>query len=127
MKLRTKTAIILSATIAALAVLSYLFARSYLVTGYENQEKEYAYQNVQRAIGAVEGELREIRAVARDKAYWDDAYAFSANQDPRFLEKVFPQESLLTSRLDVFAYIDLHGNILALRSRNDSFLNPTKS
>jgi hypothetical protein len=36
MKLRTKTAMILSGAIAALALLSYLFARSYLLTGYEN-------------------------------------------------------------------------------------------
>src|SRR5215475_10582187 len=122
MKLRTKTATILSGTIAALALLSYLFARFYLLTGYENQEKEYAYQNVQRAIGAVEGELREIRAVARENAAADDAYTFFANSDPRFLDKAFPQERLLTTRLDVVAYIDLHGNVLAIRSRRDAAL-----
>src|SRR5262245_29457958 len=127
MKLRTKTATILSGTIAALALLSYLFARFYLLTGYENQEKEYAYQNVQRAIGAVEGELREIRAVARGNAAWDDAYAFLSNPDPRFMDKAFPQEKLQTSRLDVFAYIDLHGNILAIRSRKEAALNPVKA
>src|SRR5215813_2024743 len=127
MKLRTKTAIILSGTIAALALLSYLFARSYLLTGYENQEKEYAYQNVQRAIGAVEGELREIRAVARENASSDEEYAFFANPDPRFMEKVFPPERLQTSRLDVLAYIDLHGNIVAIRSRKEAPLNPAKS
>src|SRR5215471_6442590 len=127
MKLRTKTALILSGTIAALALLSYLFARSYLLTGYENQEKEYVYQNVQRAIGAVVAELREISAVAREKASWDDAYAFLANPDPHFMEKAFPQESLQTSRLDVFSYIDLHGNILAIRSSKGAALNPARS
>src|SRR5262249_13986286 len=126
MKLRTKTATILSGTIAALALLSYLFARFYLLTGYENQEKEYAYQNVQRAIGVVEGELREIRTVARENAERDDAYAFFANPDPRFVDKAFPQESLQASRLDVFAYIDLHGNMLAIRSGKEAALNSAK-
>src|SRR5215468_7783806 len=127
MKLRTKTATILSGTIAALALLSYLFARFYLLTGYENQEKEYAYQNVQRAIGAVEGELREIRTVARENAERDDAYSFFANPDPRFVDKAFPQESLQASRLDVFAYIDLHGNVLAIRSVKEAALNSANS
>src|SRR5215469_7648296 len=127
MKLRAKTAIILSGTIAALALLSYLFARSYLLTGYENQEKEYVYQNVQRAIGAVESELREITAVARENASWDDAFAFFGNPDPRFMEKAFSLEDLQTSRLGVFAYIDLQGKILAIRSRSDAALNATKS
>jgi two-component system, cell cycle sensor histidine kinase and response regulator CckA len=127
MKLRTKTATILSGTIAALALLSYLFARFYLLTGYENQEKEYAYQNVQRAIGAVEGELREIRTVARENAARDDAYAFFANPDPRFVDKALPQESLQTSRLDVLAYIDLHGNVLAIRSGKEAAMNSAKS
>jgi len=127
LKLRTKTAVILSGTIAALALLSYLFARSYLLTGYENQEKEYAYQNVQRAIGAVEGEVREIRAVARENASSDDVYALFAKPDARFLEKAFPQERLLTARLDVVAYIDLHGNVLAIRSTRDAALNSART
>ena len=127
MKLRTKTALILSGTISVLGLLSYGFARSYLLRGYEYQEKEYAYQNVQRALGAIEGELREIKTVAREKASWDDAYAFFANPDIRFLDKAFPLESLQEARLDVFAYIDLHGNVLAERSQKGLSLDPAKS
>ena len=114
MKLRTKTALILGCTVIGLVLFSYVFAR-YLLSDYENLEKQYAYQNVQRALGAFAAEFGEVKAAARENAAWDDAYAFMLSGDARFIDKAFPQESFDAARLQFLAFVDLHGGATALR------------
>jgi len=117
MKLRPKMGLILGGTIAALVFCSYLIARYYVVTGFERLEFHESQQDVERALGAFATEFREIRTIARENAFWDGTYAFLRNPAPGFLEGAFPTESFFAERINLLAYVNLRGEIVALRLR----------
>jgi len=84
--LRTKTLVILTATLAGLLVIVYIPLRFILLESFIALEQQSIQQNVARAMNAVSDDIATLDRTTLDYAGWDDTYAFMADRNQEYLE-----------------------------------------
>lgn len=115
MTLRTKTTLIVSSCFLALIALLLAAAMIVMLGRFRKLEQEEAIRNALRARDALKVQVDNLAATTADWAHWDDAAAFIQGRMPRFVAANLMDNTYLTLRLDVIAYIGPEGRVVYQR------------
>jgi sensor domain CHASE-containing protein len=77
LSIRTKTLLIVAATLVGLIGGVYVLSRAIIVDGFTEIENDAVEENVRRAEDALAQDIAAINTTAGDWAYWDDTYQFA--------------------------------------------------
>jgi PAS domain S-box-containing protein len=109
MKLRTKTLVMIGAALLSLIVVLYATASTILLHNFHDLEAQYVYQDVARALDALDDDLSDLNTSARDYAEWDDTYSFISTQNPKYIKSNFVNSTFSQLRLNLVIILDTQG------------------
>ncbi len=112
MTLRTKTLLIIGATLFGLVAILYAALQHILVRGYAELEQSVARQNVERALAAITDTRANLDSTAYDWASWDDTYAFMETFNTDYVESNISPSTFAGLRIDFIVYLDTSGEIV---------------
>lgn len=111
MTLRTKTLLIVGATLGCLVAALYLSARVILLRSFGALERDRVADNVQRALSAFSNDLFNMDRLLHDWAAWDDACKFveAPEDNKQFVESNLVDTVFTDQRLDVILFFNAAG------------------
>lgn len=112
MTLRTKTLLIITATLVGLIALLYASSKHILMGSFADLERESVQRNVRRASQALTNEIAILTSTAIDWAYWDDTYQFVEDADPAYVRSNVTASTFITGRLNALVLINRDGEIV---------------
>lgn len=112
MKLKTRVLIILMAVFIPGLVLVYVAISQFINVSQNQLDEAHVRQDVQRALGAIEGEVVRMSTICHDWSSWDDTYAFATNGGPAYLSENMMPETFRNLQLDHMTIADPHGRVL---------------
>ncbi|MCZ7400589.1 MAG: ATP-binding protein [Candidatus Methanoperedens sp.] len=115
MNLRRKTLFLIGMTILCLIFFVYSISTFIIVDGFIKVEQKDVEKNVNRAIGAVNDDISNLKTMNRDWAWWDDTYRFIGDDNPEYIKAVLGDESVAGLRLNLIIYINNTGEIVYAR------------
>jgi sensor domain CHASE-containing protein len=118
MKLRTKTLVMIGAALLSLIVVLYATASTILLHNFHYLEAQYVYQDVARALDALDDDLSDLNTSARDYAEWDDTYSFISTQNPNYLKSNFVNATFSQLRLNLVIFLDTQGKTVFSKGFN---------
>lgn len=85
---------------------------------FRDLEHRQALEDNDRASAALDHELANLVDLARDWAYWDEAYAFVSKPNLSFIEANCPAGTVLAenSGIDILAFFNQEGDLLVMRA-----------
>jgi diguanylate cyclase (GGDEF)-like protein len=94
---------LIAACLAAVVLIGVVFSstRFVLVHGFATIEADEARQSIERVNQALKMELRQLRAVTEDNAYWDQAFDYARGQHESFINENYTRYGLDTLRVHV--------------------------
>lgn len=116
MNLRAKT--LLTVGSATLGVGALVVASTALVLRFNARQLESILieRDVARTREALTVEFESTRETARYWSIWDDAYAFAADHNQKFVEANLYDDVLRDARLDVVLFLDTHCQLIYAKS-----------
>ena len=112
MTLRTKTAVLVGGTLAALIVALSVTFHAVFLDRFEKLQEQDALESAMRAIGALSDETARFGALTEDYAVWDETFEFMRTRSPRFLETGLPTTQQATARVNLVGLIDTGGALV---------------
>lgn len=112
MGLRTKILAILSVGMILLFTLLFFVARTELLNGYAQLEKDNTFVYLESASGLIEEQISQVRAHAIDYAHWDDTYEYILTRDPAYIKANMNSESFANLKINGLIIINLAGEIV---------------
>ncbi len=109
MRLRTKTLLIVGATLLGLILILELAAGTLVMGGFDAIEADTVRENLERARRAVADEAESLATTTRDYAAWDETYEFMQDRNPAYTARQLPTEGQPELRVRVVAVLDLSG------------------
>ena len=109
MKLRTKTLLMIGAALLSLIVVLYATASTILLHNFHDLEAQYVYQDVARALDALDDDLSDLNTSARDYAEWDDTYSFISTPNAKYIKSNFVNTTFSQLRLNLVIILDNQG------------------
>ncbi len=106
----------LSAGVLSLYVLLFFSARSVLIDGYAQLEKEKAGILLSSAIGLLNEQSNQLSTIVRDNAHWDDLYQYMHKQTPAFVESSFADATLANLKVNAILIVNTKGETLVKKS-----------
>ena len=116
MSLQRKAATVLGLTFLGLTVVLYLVSSHLLLGSFATLEDRDTRLQTQRVVSALEASLATLNDKAGDWANWDDAYAYVARPNARFIAKNATDKSFSEIRINVLAFVHTSGRIVYLRA-----------
>jgi signal transduction histidine kinase/ActR/RegA family two-component response regulator len=115
MTLRTKTTLIVSCCFIVLIALLLTAASIVMLGRFRKLEEDEARRNANRAGDALNVMVANLAATTDDWAHWDDMAAFVQGRMPQFVAANLLDDTYLTLRLDVVAFIGPEGRVVYQR------------
>ena len=106
MTLRTKTLLLMGATLVGLMVVLYATSSTILTGGFARVEEQYTRQNVHRALKALSERVAKLDYLARDWAAWDDTCVFIVNRNKAYIKATLNDETIHRNSINFVAYIN---------------------
>jgi PAS domain S-box-containing protein len=128
--LRTKTLVIIAATVAALLALISIPLRIFVLDSYLQIEELQVRVDVDRAANALADDLADLGRLAADYAARDDTYAFAADHNPAYVARNLSVATFAGKRLSLFILADaqartVYGRAIDLVTGAETALPPT--
>jgi two-component sensor histidine kinase len=117
--LRTKTVLIIAATIILATVSEILWTGWFYRRGIAEIEEREAREALLRATSLVADDLDQLDILVRDWAFWDDTYEFVQNRDERYVSTNFSDSSFAQLEVSSVLVIDDRGSIAFMAPRGD--------
>jgi len=102
--------VVLAAVVAILVSSSVVFIR-----GFARVEADEMHERVQRVVGTINAELRQLDADVVDYAAWDDTCAYLAGRDPGYVERNLVDSLFTSFRLNMLVILDSTGAVVYQR------------
>ena len=112
MKLRQKTLLIISVTIASLMGVIYTASSAILLGSIRNAEKQEAMQSVRGVRSLLVQTQEDFRDRFSDWSAWDDTYTFIQDANKAYLQSNLVPEQLAALRVNLILYINTSGQIV---------------
>jgi PAS domain S-box-containing protein len=112
MTLRSKTLIIVSATTFSLILILYGASQGILMGSFTRLEKQFARQNIERAMAALSNEIATLDWFAHNLAAWDDTYAFVQSLSDEYVQSNLMDEALINKQLSLILFVDADDQIV---------------
>ena len=110
----------LAAGVLSLYALLFFSARSVLIDGYAQLEKEKAGILLSSAIGLLNEQSSQLSTIVRDNAHWDDLYQYMHKQTPTFIESSFADATLANIKVNAILIVNTKGETLVKKSLNNT-------
>ncbi len=111
MKIRTKTLNIIAFSLLVLAIGNFLVLKVLVFPTFVSLEHQAATKDMQRAVSAISGELRDLSTTLWDYSTWDDSYNYALGQLPSYPDVLSP-ENVKNLRIDHIEIYDSKHNQL---------------
>ena len=112
MRLRTKTLLVIGATLVGLVGVLYATSSTILLRSLTRAEEHNARQVVKGTINIFAETGNDLSVTAVDWAKWDDTYNFIENPNQAYIESNLIPESLTNLRVNLVLYIDKNSKIV---------------
>ena len=113
MSVYRKILLVILAAGLLLALLLALLSTQVLLKRVEAAEAAWVADKVHFAEDYLSGELAAMERQMSDWAAWDDAYAFMAKRDPRFIASSYTLPTFINNRWDAIVFLDKAGKVAA--------------
>jgi two-component system, NtrC family, sensor kinase len=111
MKIRTKTLNIIAFSLAVLALGNFLVHKVLVFPTFVSLEHEAATKNMQRAVSAINAEVKDLSTTLWDYSTWDDSYNYALGQLPSYPDVLAP-DNVKNLRIDHIEIYDRNKNQL---------------
>ncbi|MCX9085816.1 MAG: ATP-binding protein [Candidatus Methanoperedens sp.] len=115
MNLRWKTLSLIGITFLFLFISLYSISSLIIVDGFIKVEHGIVERNVNRALGAINDDIGNLRKMNRDWAWWDDTYEFIEDKNPEYINTSLSDESIAGLQLDLIMYFNSTGDVVYSR------------
>jgi len=112
MNLRKKAVFATLLIIITLFICLFFVSQSIALNGFKELEMNYAEQNVNRTVSAMNGELDALDKSVYDWAAWDDTYEFIGNQNQEYLDSNIVDAVFINLGLNIILYVDLNNTVI---------------
>ncbi len=112
MTLRRKTLFIIGATFYGVIILLFFISRNILLDTFVELENQNVYQNTERVLSTLSGEVSHLEATTGDRAAWNDTYAFIEDANPEYIESNLIDGTFIKLRLNLMIFIDSAGQTI---------------
>ncbi len=112
MSLRTRTILILFATLGGLSAVLYAVAATLLLSRFADLERDLIIDHVRRVGGALRAEVEQLDSGLADWAGWDEPYQYVVDHNEAFAEGNLLDESWDSLRLNLFAMLDAEHRVV---------------
>lgn len=103
----------LAAGVLSLYVLLFFSARSVLIDGYAQLEKDKTLIQVASAESMLNDQISQLDATVKDNAQWDDAYRYMQQRDSSFIESSFSEETFSNIKVNAIIFVSNDGEVLS--------------
>jgi signal transduction histidine kinase len=104
--LRKKTLLIMGLTLGILFTGLYITSRNIVLGGFEDQERQDTRTNMERVLGALNDDLRQVAITTEDWAEWDDTYQFVEDHNEEYIQSNLVDGAFFTLEMHVVWYVD---------------------
>lgn len=126
MSLRSKTLLIIGATLLVLIALLYISSHLIVMNSYLSLEQEIAERNLESVLNNLNDDFTTMKAVARDWAYWDDTYAFVQGDYAEYVNLNLLDPSFISFDVNLLAMLDHEGRLIVTRAYDLQTGTPTR-
>ncbi len=116
MSLRSRTIVVIGATLLALIVVLYALSRAIVLGGFGRVEEANVGENVGRVTAALADDLAGLDGTVGDWAAWDATYAFAQGTGDDFVAQNLAPTALQIIRVNVVLFVRLTGEVLFARA-----------
>lgn len=118
MRLRKKTMLVITLTLAGLITVLFVIFRLLLVKEFTTLEQQYTLKNVEQAAFALSNELDAMDTKLSDWAVWDDTYQFIVDKNEEYIESNLSDATFPSLRLNAILYYDAAGKLVFGKAYN---------
>jgi len=116
MTLRSKTLLIMGASILAMLLGLYLVTSTILMRSYHELENDSAKRNAQQVQDALLNEIKNLDTKLTDWAAWDDTWNFVSDGNAEYAESNLGAESIFNLHLNFMVFLDAAGGVVSARA-----------
>jgi diguanylate cyclase (GGDEF)-like protein len=116
--LRKRALRLIGSVTLVLIIALFIIFRFFLLVDLINLETDSTRTNVERSLRALNEQITEIDAKARDYAAWDDTYSFMKTRSQNYLIDNYGDSTLDINKLNFVLLIDNNGKILFKKGYN---------
>ncbi len=112
MKLRTKTLLVISMTLAGLVGVLYLVTSSLLSGSIKQAEKQHTLQTVTGLLNIFNQTQEDFSSRFNDWSDWDDTYNFIQDGNQNYIKSNLTPEQLSSLKVNLILYINPEGKLV---------------
>jgi len=112
MKLRQKTVLIISVTVASLVLAIVAFSWFFLLESFNEIEKAHVDQMVSSAKGVIERDAESLNVIVEDWSHWDDTYEFAVDENQDYIDDNLTADVFENIDLDVMMLVTPKGKVV---------------
>jgi hypothetical protein len=110
--LHKKTLLIVGLTLGVLLIGLIVASWTIVLGGFEDQESQDTQTNVERVLGALDDDLRQLEVTTRDWAEWNDTYRYMEDRNEAYIESNWVDGTLAVIGMNVALYVDTTGQVV---------------
>jgi methyl-accepting chemotaxis protein len=111
-KLHYKILLCVCGSLLVLMIALFLVWQYIVVDRFGQVEKEYANQNMERAVSAVDQDITSVATGTSDWAIWDDTYIFAEDLNQDYVDANFQASSFNSLRMNMILVLDTYGQLI---------------
>jgi len=111
-KLHYKTLLCVCGSLLVLMIALFLVWQYIVVDRFGQVEKEYANQNMERAVSAVDQDITSVATGTSDWAIWDDTYIFAEDLNQGYIDANFQASSFNSLRMNMILVLNTYGQLI---------------
>src|SRR4051812_2138875 len=112
MSLRSKTLLVMAATLVSLVLLLYGALSTIVLSGFAAVEEQETRQNVQRVEEAITAEQAKLNLTAQDWAEWDETYAFIEDGNDSYRQSNLDDATIARLQMSLELFVDSSGQVV---------------
>lgn len=126
MTLRTKTLLLIGATLIVLILALYITLRVILLNGFAALEEQEIRAELNSVRTFLDAELSTMHAYLEDWASWDDTFDFVERYDEGYIEENIDQQTFVSLRINAMLFLDRsHQLVYAAGMETNGEMMPT--
>lgn len=120
MKIRAKTALIISAVCLCTIIGVYLLSQTVLTSGFVSLEETTTSQEMEKVVSSFNDTFNSLILFASDYAQWNDTYSFIENNNTAYIQDNLVDSTFQYSNVDFMIYINQTGGVVYAKAYNQS-------
>lgn len=106
MTLRQKTLLIIGTVLLCLLLALSCVLSNIWSAGFARLESKQTHQDVERVMGAIDNDLKDLASTVKDWAAWTDTYNFVRDRNADYIESNFADSALVNLRLNFAVFMN---------------------